>query len=68
MTSATGHYSVPYLLNGTYTIKAEHAGFRTAMIRHVVVRAAQTVRADIRMEVGEIKEVTEVTATAIARG
>jgi outer membrane receptor protein involved in Fe transport len=66
VTSATGDYSVPYLVNGTYTIKAEHLGFRGAVISHVVVRAAQTVRADIRMELGEIKQVIEVPATAIA--
>ena len=68
VTSATGDYSVPYLVNGRYTIKVEHPGFRVAVMSEVVIRAAQTVRADIRMEVGEIKEVTEVTATAIARG
>jgi len=66
VTSASGDYSVPYLANGIYTIKAEHQGFRAAVINRVVVRAAQTVRADIRMEVGEVKEVTEVSATAIA--
>jgi hypothetical protein len=66
VTSATGDYSVPFLVNGTYTIKVEHPGFRAAVISQVVVRAAQTVRADIRMELGEIKEVSEISTTAIA--
>jgi carboxypeptidase family protein len=57
VTSATGDYSVPYLANGTYTITAERTGFRVAVMSRVVVRAAQTVRADIRMQVGEVKEV-----------
>ena len=34
VTNATGDYSLPYLLNETSTIKAEHAGFRTALISH----------------------------------
>jgi hypothetical protein len=65
VTSATGDYSVPYLVNGIYTIKAEHPGFRAAMISDVVVRAAQTVRADMRMDLGELKQATEVVATSI---
>jgi Carboxypeptidase regulatory-like domain len=64
--STTGDFSVPYLANGTYTITAEYSGFRTAVTSGVVVRAAQTVRADIRMEVGEIKETLEVSAAARA--
>ena len=66
VTSATGDYSVPYLVNGTYTIHVEYPGFRTAVINQVVVRAAQSVRADIRMQLGELQQVTEVSATAIA--
>src|SRR4029453_14785842 len=64
--STTGDFSVPYLANGTYTITAEYSGFRTAVTSGVVVRAAQTVRADIRLEVGEIKETLEVSAAARA--
>jgi hypothetical protein len=48
-------------VNGTYTIKAEHPGFQPA-----VVPAAQTVRADIRMQLGKIKQVVEVSSTATA--
>jgi carboxypeptidase family protein len=56
VTSATGDYFVPYLVNGVYTIKAEHPGFRASVMNHVVLQAAQTVRADIRMELGEVKQ------------
>ena len=66
VTSATGDYSVPYLASGTYTIKMEHPGFQAAMISQVMVRAAQTTRADIRMEVGEVTEVVEVSAASAA--
>ena len=63
-TSATGDYSIPYVVNGTYTIKAEHPGFRAAVISVVLVPAARTVRADIRLQLGEVKQVVEVSATA----
>jgi hypothetical protein len=64
-TSTTGDYSVPYLGNGTYAIKAEHPGFRAAVISRAVVRAAQTVRADIRLELAAVREVAEVSAAPI---
>ncbi len=66
MTSATGDYSVPYLVSGTYTIKVEHPGFRTSVMSPVVLQAAQTERADIHMQLGQIKEVLDVSTTAIA--
>jgi hypothetical protein len=65
-TSATGDYSVPYLASGTYTIKVEHSGFQTSMVRHVVLQAAQTVRVDVHMQLGEVTQLVEVSATALA--
>ena len=64
-TSDTGDYSVPYVVNGTYTIRAEHPGFRPAVISLVLVAAAQIVRADIRMQLGEVKQEVSATATAL---
>ena len=66
LTNATGDYSVPYLLNGIYLVKVEHPGFRTGVMKQVVLETAQTLRADIRMQLGEVKEVMEVAATSIA--
>jgi hypothetical protein len=66
ITSATGDYSVPYLVSGTYSIKVEHAGFQVAAISQVFVRAAQTVRADIRMQLGEVKVSAVISETALA--
>jgi hypothetical protein len=66
VTNATGDYSVPYLVDGIYTIKAEHPGFRASVVSHLALRAAQTVRADIHMKLGEVTEVSEISATAIA--
>jgi carboxypeptidase family protein len=66
VTNATGDYSVPYLVHGMYTIKVEHPGFRASVVSHVVLEAAQTVRVDVHMQLGEVTEVSEVSATAIA--
>ncbi len=65
-TSATGDYSVPYLVNGTYTIEVAHPGFRTSIMRDVVLQAAQTLRANVRMQLGEVSQSVEVSAVAIA--
>lgn len=65
-TSATGDYSVPYLVNGVYTIRVEHPRFQTSMVSEVVVQAAEIVRADIRIQLGEVKQSVEVSATAVA--
>jgi Carboxypeptidase regulatory-like domain/TonB dependent receptor len=66
VTSAFGDYSVPYLVNGIYTIKVEHPDFQSSVMSDVVLQAAQIVRADIRMQLGEAKEFAQVSATAIA--
>ncbi len=66
VTSATGDYSAPYLINGIYTIKVEHPGFQTSVMSDVVLQAAQTVRADIRMQLGEVNQFVDVSAAAIA--
>lgn len=66
VTSATGDYSVPYLVNGTYTIQVERPGFRTSIMRDVVLQAAQVLRADVRMQVGEVNQMVDVSDSAIA--
>jgi Carboxypeptidase regulatory-like domain len=63
-TSATGDYSIPSVANGTYTVKAARLGFRAAVISVVVVAAARTVRADIRLQLGGVEQVVHVSATA----
>ncbi len=65
-TSDTGDYSVPYLINGTYTVKTEHPDFRAAIMSNVVVRAAETARVDFRMQLGEVQQVIDVSGTATA--
>ena len=64
-TGSTGDYSLPYLANGTYTIKAERSGFR-ASVTSRELRAAQTLRVDVRLQLGAFEEAIEVSASAIA--
>ena len=64
VTSSTGDYSLSYLPNGTYRIEATQKGFRPATIGSVVVPAAHTVRADIRMQLGDVPQSIEVSAAA----
>jgi hypothetical protein len=54
-------------MNGIYRIEATQTGFRPAAMTGVVVGAAHTVRADIRLELGEVQQAIEVLASASAR-
>ena len=67
MTSASGDYSLSYVMNGIYRIEATPSGFRAAAVSGVVVGAAHTVRVDIRMELGEVQQGIEVLASANTR-
>ncbi len=59
-----GNYTMPALLVGTYEVKAELAGFRTATRPGIVLEARQVVRLDFRMSVGAIQETVEVTGSS----
>ena len=61
-TGATGDYSVPYLISGSYTVQVEHPGFQTSTTNEVVLQASQIVRADFRMQVGEVNLVVNISA------
>lgn len=58
----TGYYFIPSLPVGTYWVSATMAGFKAFAQKNVVVDVAANVRVDIRLEVGEISEVVEVSA------
>ena len=62
-TTSAGAYTLPYLQEGTYTLRVTMPGFRTATAENVVLRAAQTLTVNINMEVGKISENVTVSAT-----
>ena len=60
MTNAAGNYTITPLVVGTYVIKAELTGFRTATTAAVELEARQVARLDFKMGVG-LTETVEVT-------
>jgi Ca-activated chloride channel family protein len=64
-TDEDGRYSLR-VAPGTYDVKAELDGFKTAEIHGVVVRAGKTRALDLRLEVGDLEETVAVTAAVLA--
>ena len=64
LTTDSGVYTLNFLPVGDYNISAEAAGFKTATLGPFRLDVNQTVREDIRLEVGQISEKVEVSATA----
>jgi hypothetical protein len=62
-TNDTGAYAIPALLPGTYKVRVEKNGFKAAEQGQVVLAASSTVRVDIGLQVGEISESVEVSAS-----
>ena len=63
---STGLYQFLDLAPGMYSISAETAGFRQALVKSVTVLVDQIVSVDIKLEVGQITEVVEVDGGVIA--
>src|SRR6266536_1579036 len=63
LTNETGTYNIPSLLPGTYTVKAELAGFQTRTFTDVRLGNAQ-VRLNFTLEIATIAPAVEVTASA----
>ncbi|MBM3762049.1 MAG: TonB-dependent receptor [Acidobacteria bacterium] len=59
-----GDYIFPALRPGTYTLDTQANGFRRAQVKDVLIEVNQRARLDFSMQVGEVKEVLEVSSTA----
>ena len=55
-TNDTGTYTIPFLLPGTYTVKATANGFKQAVHEGLELHAGDKVQADLRLEVGALSE------------
>ena len=62
-TTSAGAYTLPYLQQGTYTLRITMPGFRTATAENVILRAAQTLTVNINLEVGQASDSVTVSAT-----
>jgi hypothetical protein len=63
VTNSSGLYVKDRLLPGTYTVKAELSGFRPAVISSVKVNVDTQSKVDLKLDVGQLTEAVEVTAT-----
>jgi hypothetical protein len=63
-TDTTGSYRIFPLNPGRYELSATHPGFKTKIVPEVILELASTVKVDFTLEVGQVSESVEVTATA----
>lgn len=63
-TNQAGLYSFPSLPPGTYNVRVETPGFKAATRNQVELQVQQSARLDFEMEVGQVTEAVEVSATA----
>jgi hypothetical protein len=64
VTGPDGRYSVPGLAPGSYQIRVELNGFRPLTREGIRLATGETVRVDVRLEVGGLAEAIMVTADA----
>src|SRR5204862_3641065 len=64
VTNADGLYTFPSLPPGTYTLKVELQGFKTAEIAAFKVDVQQNVRVDVPLQIGALSETVNVAARA----
>src|SRR5690348_4902711 len=63
-TDTLGSYSIPNLLAGTYEITVRRPGFQTLTVRGLQLLSAETLRQDMKLEVGAVAQSVEVAAQA----
>ncbi len=63
-TDAQGHYTVPNLLPGLYTMTAEAPGFKKFESAHNRLDPNSTLALNANLEVGQVNETVQVSATA----
>ncbi len=63
-TDSGGHYTVPNLVPGDYTLTAESKGFKQFISTHNVLQANSTLELDGSLAVGQATETVEVSSTA----
>ncbi|HWI19731.1 MAG TPA: TonB-dependent receptor, partial [Vicinamibacterales bacterium] len=64
VSNAAGEYSFAAVPPGTYTVKAELAGFKTYENKSLRIAAQQFITLDITLEVGQLQETITVTGAA----
>jgi hypothetical protein len=63
MSNDSGRYVMPFLVPGTYTVTGENQGFKRFTREGVQIRVGEATELHITMELGQLTETVEVTAT-----
>jgi hypothetical protein len=63
-TTESGDYTFPAIAPGVYSLRVEQASFKTATSTNIQVQVQQTVRQDFTLEVGQITESIQISASA----
>ena len=64
VTTDAGDYTFPSVPPGIYNVRAEHSGFKALKSNNIEVQVQQTVRLDLTLQVGQITESIDVSASA----
>jgi hypothetical protein len=62
--NSSGEFTVPYLPFGRYSLTVEKVGFQSSKLTGLTVTTAQTVRADVKLEISSVASAVEVASTA----
>ncbi len=63
VTSSTGNYTTPPLIIGTYSVSLQVTGFKAFTASGIRLDSGQTFRQDVRLEVGDVAQRLEVSAS-----
>jgi hypothetical protein len=61
--TSAGAYTIPYIVEGSYTVTVTSPGFRKAILDNVVLRAAQVLTVNVTLEVGQVSQEVTVSDT-----
>jgi hypothetical protein len=64
-TNNSGEFNAPYLGYGNYTVTVRKPGFKQANRTDIVLTTNQTVRLDLRLEVGAVESSVTITGSAL---
>ncbi|MBX9604495.1 MAG: carboxypeptidase-like regulatory domain-containing protein [Bryobacteraceae bacterium] len=64
-TNVAGEFNVPYLAFGNYTVTAKKVGFKQVTRAGIALTTNQTVRIDLRLEVGAVETSITVSGSAL---
>lgn len=62
-TNSDGNFTQRALIAGAYQVRVEAVGFKAA-VQTVIVSVDQEARADLKLEIGEVSQVVEITSEA----